>query len=289
MQLDTGAERRRVFGSMLGVRLLGGVLWPLQLLLRHRELIWAMATRDILVSYAGQMLGGLWVIVHPLFLVSLLAVIFNFLFGSKFGGTAALPLDYTVYILSGLLPWQTFALVLGRSSLDVVGQANLVKQVVFPLEVLPIKGVMTSLVTLVVGLVFVLAYVLLTTGKLPWTYFLLGGLFILQMAWMCGAALLLSALGVYFRDLKDVMGLLVVAGVYILPVIYPPGAMPRLIRPVIYLNPFSYLVWCYQDVLYFGRFENLWAWPICIFLSLGSFYAGFYLFQKLKPFFGNVL
>jgi len=124
---------------------------------------------------------------------------------------------------------------------------------------------------------------------LPWTYVLLPALFLLQVFCMVGAAFHLSALGVYLRDLKDVMALSVTAGIYLSPVIYVPGAAPTILRPVIYLNPFSYMVWCYQDALYFGRFEHPWAWPIFALLSLGSFYSGFYLFQKLKPFFGNVL
>jgi lipopolysaccharide transport system permease protein len=114
-------------------------------------------------------------------------------------------------------------------------------------------------------------------------------LIVLQVLWMSGTALLLSALGVYFRDLKDVMNLLVIAGIYLLPIVYTPGELPRIIRPLIYLNPCSYLIWAYQDALYFGRFEHPWTWPVCVILSLGSFYIGFYAFQKLKPFFGNVL
>lgn len=248
-----------------------------------------MAQRDLLTPYAGQMLGGVWALVHPLFFVTLLTVIFNFLLGTKFGGTTDLPRDYTIYLLSGLIPWQTFVFVLGRSGIEIVANANLVKQVVFPIEVLPIRGVLTSLVMFIVGGIFIIGYTLLKYGFLPWTYVLLVPVFLLQILWMSGTALLLSALGVYFRDLKDVISLLVTAGVYILPVIYMPGAIPSIVQPVIYCNPFSALVWCYQDVLYFGRIESPWAWLVFGGASLGSFYSGFYVFQRLKPFFGNVL
>jgi lipopolysaccharide transport system permease protein len=256
---------------------------------RHRDLIRAMAQRDIAMPYSGQVLGSVWALGHPLFLVALLAIVFNFLFGGRFGGTFELPLDYTVYVLAGLVPWQTFAFVLSTAGTDIVANDNLVKQVVFPTEVLPIKGVINSLTTLAVGSLFLVAYVLIKTGGLPWTYVLLPMVGLLQVTWMAGTALLLAAVGVYFRDVKDLMRLFVTAGIYLLPVIYLPRSLPGLLKPFIYLNPFSYMIWCYQDAFYFGRLEHAWAWPIYAALSVGGFYAGFFGFQRLKPYFGNAL
>ena len=248
-----------------------------------------MVQRDIVVPYAGQMLGGFWAFGHPLFLVLLLTIVFNFMLGARFGGTAALPHDYTTYILAGLVPWQTFMSVLSRGCIEILGNANLVKQVVFPIEVLPIKGVLASLTTLVIGLVFLVGYTFVTTGGLPWTYALLPVLVVLQVLWMSGMAFLLSSLGVYFRDLKDMISVFVTASLYLLPIVYLPGAVPTVIRSVISLNPFSCMIWSYHDALYFGRFDHPWAWIAFVACSLGSFYGGFYLFQKLKPFFGNAL
>ena len=241
------------------------------------------------MPYAGQMFGAFWPIFHPLFLVTLLSVVFNLLLGARFGGTVQFPLDYTVFILSGLVPWYTTLTVLGRAGMEIVSNANLVKQVVFPLEVLPIKGTIPSLTTYIAGVSFIICYVLITTGSLPWTYTLLPLLFILHFLMMIGIGLLLSSLGVYFRDLKDLVRLFVTAGVYLSPIIYIPNAVPSALKPIIAVNPFSYLIWAYQDVLYFSRFEHPWAWAILTFLSISIFYIGFYLFQKLKPFFGSVL
>jgi lipopolysaccharide transport system permease protein len=65
--------------------------------------------------------------------------------------------------------------------------------------------------------------------------------------------------------------------------------VPSILRPLLYINPFSYMVWCYQDALYFGRFEHWWAWPIFAGLSLAIFYVGYRVFRKLKVMFGDVL
>src|SRR5690606_12485274 len=119
-------------------RAVGAVLEPPLFLWRHRDLIAAMSQRDLVTPYAGQVLGAVWAIGHPLFLVALLAVVFQFIFGTRFGGTFELPLDYTVFILAGMVPWQVFAQVLSTSGVEVTSNDNLVKQVVFPVEVLPI-------------------------------------------------------------------------------------------------------------------------------------------------------
>jgi lipopolysaccharide transport system permease protein len=262
---------------------------PLQLIARHRALTWAVARRDLVSPYAGEMLGGVWAILHPMFLVALLTWVFNFLLGARFGGTRELPLDYTTYILAGLVPWQSFMLVLARSGTEVVGSASLVKQVVFPLEVLPLKTVVLALPPMAIGIPFLILYVLFTTGAIPPSYALLPAVVVLHLLWMLGVSFALSAIGVYFRDVKDVVTLFVTASIYLLPIIFTPGALPVGLRHVITLNPFSALIWCYQDVLYFGRIDHPWAWLFAAIFSVGSFFAGFAIFRHLKPFFGSAL
>src|SRR5262249_56148510 len=92
-----------------------------------------------------------------------------------------------------------------------------------------------------------------------------------------------------FRDVKDLVQVFNTVGLYLVPVLYLPAFVPEACRPLLYINPFSYLVWCYQDAIYFGRFEHPWAWPLLVFLSVGVFIIGYRLFRKLKVMFGNVL
>ena len=106
---------------------------------------------------------------------------------------------------------------------------------------------------------------------------------------MIGVAYVLAAVGTYFRDLKDFVQVFCIAGMYLMPVVYLPTMVPRVFRPLLYLNPFSYMAWCYQDACYFGRFEHPWAWPVFLGGSLGMFYLGYRVFRKLKICFGSVL
>lgn len=256
----------------------------------HSQLIWDLAKRETGERYAGQMLGGVWAILHPLLMMGIYVFIFSFVFKVKIGGAGMqMPLDYTAYILAGLVPWLAFQDVLTKSTTVIVANANLVKQVVFPMEVLPIKSVLSSLLALAVSLSVLIGYVLIKSGGLPWTYLMLPVIVGLMVFFMLGMAFLLSAAGAYFRDLKDIIQVLTVINMYLMPIFYLPKWVPHLFKPVIYANPFSAMIWCFQDTLYYGHFAHPWAWLMFALESTLFFLIGFSLFRRLKTVFGNVL
>lgn len=259
------------------------------LLIRHRQLVVEMARREISERYAGQLFGVFWTIGHPLVLVLVYVFIFGFVFKIKVGGSTAMPLDYTTYLLSGLIPWLAFQDAMSKASTAISSNAPIVKQIVFPIEVLPVKGVLTSLLTETIFLCLLLIYVLISQNSLPWTYALLPLLMVLQALAMIGVSYILSATGVFLRDTKDFVQIFSVVGLYLMPAFYLPEAVPGVFRWFLYVNPFSYLTWCYQDALYFGRFEHPWAWLILFILCLGIFSLGYRYFRKLKILFGNFL
>lgn len=259
------------------------------LLTQHRELSFAMARREIADRYVGQNFGIFWTIGHPLFLMAVYVFIFGFVFKTKLGGTYEMPHDYITYLLSGLVAWMGFQESMAKSCIAITSNASLVKQVVFPLEVLPVKGVYSSLFQQSIMIVLLMSYVLISYGSLPWTYLLLPALILFQALMMMGIAYFLSALGSYFRDLKDFIQLFAVAGIYMLPVVYLPSWVPTVFKPFLYANPFSYFIWAYQDALYFGRIDHPWSWVICFFESMVMLILGYRFFRKLKLGFGNVL
>ena len=266
-----------------------GILDLARLYLRHRQLTWEMIKRDISDRYAGQIFGSTWAIGHPLILMAIYTFVFTFIFSSRMGSPEDFPLDYTTYLLSGLIPWMSFQESMNRGATAILANANLVKQVVFPLEILPVKGIFSSLLTQGVATLFLMCYVAIRYGHLPWTYSLLPLLIFFQFLAMAGVCYVLAAVGSYFRDLKDVVQVFSIACLYGIPVFYLPNWVPGWFKPIFYLNPFSYMVWCFQDACYFGRFEHPWAWPIFIALSLLSLVFGNRVFRKLKTMFGNIL
>lgn len=253
------------------------------------RLIYELAKREILDRYAGQVFGALWAVGHPLMLVLVYIFIFGYVFKMRVGNSLDMPLDYTSYLLSGLIPWLVFTEVLGKASYLIVSNANTVKQVVFPIEVFPIKTVLASLATFLVFLVLLTLYTWIANGSIPWTYIFLPLLVVLQVLAMTGVSYLFSALGAYFRDLKDFVQIFNSVAVFIMPILYLPEAIPGTLRLVLYANPLSYMIWVYQDALYFGAFRHPWAWVVFAVGSLVTFVFGYRVFRRLSVMFGNVL
>lgn len=256
---------------------------------RHRQLILEMAKREITDRYKGQVLGNVWAILHPLTLMGVYIFIFVFVFKIKIGANQNLPFDYTTYILSGLIPWLSLQEILGKASTVIISHANLVKQLVFPIAILPIKSVISSLINQLIFLLILVIYVTLAFQKINATFFLLPILLFIQTLMMIGIAYILSAIGVYFKDIKDFVQIFTVIGVYLLPIFYLPEQVPQVFQPLLYINPFSYIIWCYQDALYFGKFQHPLAWIIAIILSHIIFAIGYKIFCKLQVMFGNLL
>jgi len=259
------------------------------LLVRRRELVWELARREVSDRYAGQALGLFWAVGHPLLLIAVYLFVFAFVFKVRVARRDDLPLDYAVYLLSGLIPWLVAQESSIKASLALVANANLVKQVVFPIELLPIKGTIAAFLPLVVSLILLIGYCAIGLGTVPATWLAVPFLVAVLLVGLTGVAFALSALGAYVRDLKDVVQAFSVIGVYLIPAFYLPSMVPELFRPILYLNPFSYMVWCFQDAIYFGAFQHPGAWVVFCTGCAASFVIGYRVFRRLKPQFGNVL
>jgi lipopolysaccharide transport system permease protein len=155
--------------------------------------------------------------------------------------------------------------------------------------VLPLKVVLALLVPQLIGLVFLMVYTALAAGSLPGTYLLLPVAMAIQVIGLFGIAFLLSALATFVRDLKEIMTLHAVAGLYLLPILYVPTWVPSWVNGLLFFNPFSHPVWMFQDVLFFGEIAHPWSWLISTVGAIGLFILGYGLFRKLKTYFGNVL
>jgi lipopolysaccharide transport system permease protein len=178
---------------------------------------------------------------------------------------------------------------MSKSCGAVLGHAPLVKQVVFPVEVLPLKGLPASVIPQLIWTGMLFGYVLVRRGEVPLIYGLWPVLFLLQVLAMAGTSFLLSSVAVYFRDLKDVVQVFSLVGLYLMPVLYLPDWVPESFRPLLYANPFSHMVWCYQDVFYFAGVSHPVSWLVFSALSIGMYSAGYAVFRHLQPSFGNVL
>ncbi len=254
---------------------------------QNRSLVLEMARREITDSHAGQMAGVVWLVVHPL----LFFVVYAFLFGSvlKIRTRTGAPADYLIYLFSGLAPWLLTQDVMVRSVNALITNVSIVKKVMFPVEVLVAKTLVSSIGVQLILFLAVVAYVVVARSTVPATFLLLPFLLFLHVLVLWGIALVLSAITPYFRDISEFVRMFAAVNIYLMPVVYLPEMVPPLLMKVLAFNPFSALIFCYQDVLYYQTIQHPAAWGALTLFALVTVAVGSYIFVRLRHHFGSVL
>ncbi|MDQ1522905.1 MAG: lipopolysaccharide transport system permease protein [Pyrinomonadaceae bacterium] len=266
-------------------RLVWRPLWELP---GRFELIRSLARRELAARYRGSALGVVWAMLTPAVMIAIYTFIFAGIFGARFGerGTAW---DYALYLFCALLPWTAFQDSLQVSSNVIVAHANLVKRVVFPLEALPVAQVLAALATQMLGTIVLVAGVLLIRRELHPTILWLPALVLPQLVLMLGAAWLVASLGVFLRDTAQVVSLLLVAWMFLTPIIYPEGIVPARYRAFINANPFTPLVRNYRRVILEGTSPDWAGLAYFTAFALVVFVCGYWWFAKTRKNFADVI
>lgn len=256
--------------------------------INRRALLLAMTKRELIDRYAGQALGALWAVLTPLLLICVYVFVFTYIFRGRLGDQGG-TLAYTAFVLSGLAPWLGLQEGIARSTMAVVGNTNLVKQIVFPSEVLPMRVALATAPALLIGLAIALTIGIISGYTSLGAAVLLPICIILYLIFLTGCCYILAAIGVFVRDLKDIVGVLLTVGLFLHPILYPPGAAPPWLEAAFPFSPISHIIWCFQDAIRGELDASRWSWFIFPVSSLLAFTVGWRTFKMLKPTFGNAL
>lgn len=252
---------------------------PVALLWKHRHLLWLTTVTDIRSRFAGSVLGLVWLVLYPLLLLGCYGVIYAFVF--KIRVTAFNSYEYVALIFCGLIPFLGFSEALGSGVASITNNKNLIKNTLFPIELIPVKAVLASQCTQAAGTVLLL-FVLFGIGKLGFWSLLLPVVWLCQIFFSIGLIWILSSLNVYFKDLQNVVPLLILLLMMISPIAYTEEMIPGALKPFLALNPLYYLIRTNQDILLMNRFPQAGALVIFAGLSGFFFFAGYWFFSKMK-------
>lgn len=264
-----------------------GGLSLLRSVVRNRRLVVELARRELSDQHAGQLGGAIWLIAHPLIFFLVYAFLFTIVFKVRIGSSG--PSDYVVYLLAGLAPWLITQDALIKGATIMFANATVVKKVMFPTEILVAKGLIASAAVQGVLLLVACTYAIAVRGSVPLTFLLLPVLVIAHGIFLWGAALFLGAFTPYFRDTPEFLRVFLTVNVYLMPVMYTPQMVPGKLRALLSLNPFSHIIWCYQDAIYYGRIEHPTAWIVTAGFAVLMLLVGSYVFQRLRHQIANVL
>jgi len=250
-------------------------------LLRYRALIQSLVARELKARYRGSVLGFFWSFVNPL----LLLLVYTFVFTLVLPGVHPPELEpFALFMFCGILPWTWFSSSLLESSNVLIAGGNLIRKVLFPAEVLPIVTVLAGMVHFCLGLPILAAFLIyyrvpVTPTDLLWFPVIV----LVQLVLTTGLALLLSALTVHFRDVRDLLTNLLTLWFFATPIIYPLSQAPPSVRRFLNLNPFTHLAVAYQEVLF--RPGPFTEWPRLLAVGVGSvlvFAFGYFVFDRLR-------
>lgn len=260
-------------------------------LISRRKLLFVLAGRDISDEFVHHRFSVLWALIMPMFLVGMYVFIFTVVFPTRLNAPDNHQTDAIIYLFAGLTPWVSLNLALGRSMSSIVNNSNIVRQMSFPLELLPVKALISPMIFMSVSLSFVIVYAGFATSGTILPFYALGVplVLLITLPTFLGLAIGLSALQVYFRDTREFVNMFLTAGLFLHPVLYAPGAIPESVRGALYASPFTYILFCWQDALFYGTFERPHAWIVSAIFSVATLMLSARLFMVSKPHFAEFL
>jgi lipopolysaccharide transport system permease protein len=274
---------------MISAQAIRRSVWqPLWQLPWRVDLILSLTKRELAARYRGSFLGFLWTLVTPMVMIAIFTIIYAGIFKAKFGASSS-QWDYALYLFCGLLPWTAFQEAVQLSSTTIVGHANLVKRVVFPLETLPVSLSLAAVVNQLFGTLVLVVAVGLLRREIHGTLIYLPLILIPQMLATFGAAWLVASLGVFVRDIVQGIGLILMAWMYLTPIIYPESIVPPNYRPLINANPFTPLVRNYRRVILEGQAPDWQGLAFFLAFALVAFLFGYWWFARTRKNFADVI
>ena len=262
-------------------------------LTRYRSLIQSQVARELKARYRGSVLGFFWSFINPLMLLLVYSFVFTMLPATHDVRTE----PYALFMFCGLLPWTWFTSSLNESAGVLISGGNLIKKVLFPAEILPIVTVLANMIHFFFGLIILAGFLVWYQRPLN-----LGELAIfpiavaVQLVLTLGFALLLSALTVHFRDIRDILSNLLTFWFFATPIIYPYFLFEDPKNPghevwqaqLLKVNPFTHLAITYQEILFFPGPVGHLKWLLVLgAISVVFFLFGYFVFDRLRDTFAE--
>ena len=249
------------------------LLWDIH---KYRELIWALALKELTIRYKRSVLGFLWALLNPMLLMLVMTVVFSTIMQAGIQ-------HYAVFILSALVPWTFFSQALTYGVESIVGNADLIKKVPVPKIVFPLAAVVSNMINLLLSLIPLVLIVLVMQHPLAWQWIFLPIYIVALSLFALGCSLFFATANVYYRDVSHIVQIVMNVWFYLTPILYPITLFPERFRWLFKFNPIIYVMNDFRMSVYYGMVPTLWSVAasfVCAFLAFGIGYAVFRKYQS---------
>ncbi|WP_286978721.1 ABC transporter permease [Pseudomonas sp.] len=256
---------------------------------RSRNLILISARREVLGRYRGSVMGILWSFFNPLFMLAVYTVVFSVVFKARWGEGNDSKTEFALVLFAGLFIFTLFAECINRAPALILSNVNYVKKVVYPLEILPAINLLSAIFHASISLVVWLLAYCLFYGAPHLSVLFLPFVVMPYLMFIMGLSWALASLGVYLRDVSQVVGVLTSVLMFLSPIFYPVSALPGKYQKFLYLNPLTPVIEMVREVLYWGNYPDFKLLAVYWFLTSVIAWLGFAWFQKTRKGFADVL
>lgn len=261
-----------------------------QTIIGNRKLILQMIRREVVGRYQGSTAGVLWSLLNPLFMLVVYAFVFSVVFKARWNVAGdESRAQFALVLFSGLIVHSFASECLMRAPRLVIDNANYVKRVVFPLEILPLVTAGSAAFHAAISYLVLLAGLLFFNGSVPATALMLPVVLAPLCIGLLGLMWFFASIGVFARDIQQLIGMAMTALLFLTPIFFPASALPEEFRGWMYMNPLTLFVEQSRDVLVWGRVP---AWDALLLACLASIVLaclGYTWFQKTRKGFADVL
>lgn len=256
---------------------------------QHLGLLWQLVVREVLQRFKGSWLGLGWSLLTPLAMLVVYTFVFRTVLNARWPGAEDSNSEFALQIFSGLLVFSLFSEVIGRAPQLVLEQPNLVKKVIFPLEILSWSAVASSCFHSALSLLVLLGGAFFFRGELTIHVVALPVVMLAFIPILLGLSWLLAALGVYLRDIGHIVGLVLTPLLFLSPVFYPTSALPEFVQNYMMINPLALIIESLRDVVLANQWPNFDSLALYFVVGLGVAVIGAWCFEKTRRGFADVL
>jgi lipopolysaccharide transport system permease protein len=255
----------------------------------NRSLIYNLVKRDVVGRYRGSVMGLLWSFFNPVLMLAVYTFVFSVVFKARWTGGSDSKTEFALVLFAGLMVFNLFSECVNRAPSLILSNANYVKKVIFPLEILPIVVFGSSafhfMISLFVWLIFYLAFF----GVPPVTIIQLPLVMVPLVLMTLGFAWLLASLGVYLRDVAQIIAVLTTVLMFLSPIFYPMAALPEEYQFFMQISPLTNVIEQAREVMIWGKGIDWLGWFGQLLMSAMVAWLGFAWFQKTRKGFADVL
>lgn len=255
----------------------------------NRLLIFSLVRREVIGRYRGSVMGILWSFLHPMLMLAVYTFVFSVVFKARWPGGSESKSEFALVLFAGLIFFNLFSETIQRSPGLIVSHTNYVKKVIFPLEILPVVALGSALFHFAVSLGVWLLFYGFLFGLPPLTVLFLPLLLLPFTLLIVGCSWFLAALGVYLRDIAQVMGIFVTILLFLSPIFYAVSSLPEKFVFFLQFNPLTFYIEQARDIMIWGKSLDFLRWGFHTVMAMVIALLGFACFQKMRRGFADVL